>query len=249
MNSVCSLRLLTLYNYNSGWYTIVSRLIHKEADVIIILRTDWLFTALRLKRVFYVYGEVSITGKGLQNLCLCLALRAFEQDGNFIVPHLLWHRASVFHSHPKDMPIQSPLTTHKGMLRIDYYQDPHRSRTAACKGSAKWSERKQCCMWGHRRLRTLSALLRKVESELCWMNNYRHWGNCTWTGALVTTACRSCFSVCDTVARCFGVGKRTIIEALRNGVELNKLDIKPENISDIIEEATVSVNVCYGVKR
>jgi predicted regulator of amino acid metabolism with ACT domain len=51
------------------------------------------------------------------------------------------------------------------------------------------------------------------------------------------------------VAQCFGVGKRTIIEALKNGVELNKLDILMENISDIIEEATVSVTVRYGVKR
>ena len=61
MNSVCSLRLLTLYNYNSGWYTIVSRLIHKEADVIIILRTDWLiihcFTSHA--RVFFTYMERS----------------------------------------------------------------------------------------------------------------------------------------------------------------------------------------------
>jgi hypothetical protein len=42
-------------------------------------------------------------------------------------------RASVFQSHPKDRPIQSPLTTHKGMLRIDSYPDPHRSHTANCK--------------------------------------------------------------------------------------------------------------------
>jgi hypothetical protein len=32
----------------------------------------------------------------LQNLGLCSALRAFEQGGIFIVPHLLWYRASVF---------------------------------------------------------------------------------------------------------------------------------------------------------
>ena len=108
-------------------------------------------------------------------------------------------------------------------------------------------------MWGHRRLRTPYAVLRQVESELLFYNgtnNYWHWGNCTRTGTLVvTTPFRSCFSVCDTVAQCFGVGKHTIIEALKNGVELNKLDILSENISDIIEEATVSVTVRYGVKR
>jgi hypothetical protein len=48
----------------------------------------------------------------LQNLGLRSALRAFEQEGMFIVPHLLWHRTSVSRSHPKDCPIQSPLTTH-----------------------------------------------------------------------------------------------------------------------------------------
>ena len=37
-----------------------------------------------------------MTGEGLQNLGLCSALMAFEQGGIFIVPHLLWHGASVF---------------------------------------------------------------------------------------------------------------------------------------------------------
>ena len=32
---------------------------------------------------------VTITGEGLQNLGLCSALKAFEQGGIFIVPHLL----------------------------------------------------------------------------------------------------------------------------------------------------------------
>jgi hypothetical protein len=41
-------------------------------------------------------GDVTITGEGLQNLGLCLTLRAFEQAGIFIVPHLLWHGISVF---------------------------------------------------------------------------------------------------------------------------------------------------------
>jgi hypothetical protein len=36
-----------------------------------------------------LYGEVTITGEGLQNLGLCSALRAFEQGGIFIVPHVL----------------------------------------------------------------------------------------------------------------------------------------------------------------
>jgi hypothetical protein len=40
-------------------------------------------------RIYHLYGVVTITGEGLQNLGLCSALRAFEQGGIFIVPHLL----------------------------------------------------------------------------------------------------------------------------------------------------------------
>jgi hypothetical protein len=42
--------------------------------------------------LFYILiknEDVTIAGEGLQNLGLCLALRAFEQGGIFIVPHLL----------------------------------------------------------------------------------------------------------------------------------------------------------------
>jgi hypothetical protein len=41
-------------------------------------------------RIFHLYGDVTITGfKGLQNLGVCSALRAFEQGVIFIVPLLL----------------------------------------------------------------------------------------------------------------------------------------------------------------
>jgi hypothetical protein len=40
-------------------------------------------------RIFHLYGDVTIAGEGWQNLGLCSALRAFEQGGIFIVPHLL----------------------------------------------------------------------------------------------------------------------------------------------------------------
>jgi hypothetical protein len=39
--------------------------------------------------IFHLYGDVTITGDGLKNLGLCSALRAFEQEGIFIVPNLL----------------------------------------------------------------------------------------------------------------------------------------------------------------
>ena len=58
---------------------------------------DWLFNVLRpAQEYFDLYGDVTIAGEGLQNLGLCSALRAFEQGGIFIVPHLLWQGTSVF---------------------------------------------------------------------------------------------------------------------------------------------------------
>jgi hypothetical protein len=47
-------------------------------------------------RIFHLYGDVTITGEGLQNFRLCSALRAFKQGGIFIVPHILWQATSVF---------------------------------------------------------------------------------------------------------------------------------------------------------
>jgi hypothetical protein len=60
---------------------------------------DWLiiYCFTSRSRIFHLYGDViTIAGEGLQNLGLCSALRAFEQGGIFIVPHLLCHGASVF---------------------------------------------------------------------------------------------------------------------------------------------------------
>jgi hypothetical protein len=41
-------------------------------------------------------SDVTIAGERLQNLSKFSALRAFEQEGIFIVLHLLCHKASVF---------------------------------------------------------------------------------------------------------------------------------------------------------
>jgi hypothetical protein len=40
-------------------------------------------------RIFHLYGDVTNTDEGLQNLGLCSVLWAFERGGIFIVPHLL----------------------------------------------------------------------------------------------------------------------------------------------------------------
>jgi hypothetical protein len=39
--------------------------------------------------MYHLYGNVNTVNEGLQNLGLCSALRDFEQEGIFIVPHLL----------------------------------------------------------------------------------------------------------------------------------------------------------------
>jgi hypothetical protein len=50
---------------------------------------DYLLFYVPLKNFSLKYGDVTIAGEGLQNFGLCSALRAIEQGGIFIVPHLL----------------------------------------------------------------------------------------------------------------------------------------------------------------
>jgi hypothetical protein len=62
------------------------------------IKIDWLiiYCFMSLSRIFHLCEDITITDEGLQNLGLCSALRVFEKGGIFIVPHLLWHGASVF---------------------------------------------------------------------------------------------------------------------------------------------------------
>jgi hypothetical protein len=78
-------------------------------------------------RVFHIYGDVTITGEGLQNLSLCSALRAFEQGEMFIVPHLLWHGASVCSVSSEGPPHSVSSYDTQGMWRIYSNPDPHGS--------------------------------------------------------------------------------------------------------------------------
>jgi hypothetical protein len=58
---------------------------------------DWLIIVFASRSsIFLLYGNLTMTDGVLQNWGLCSALGAFEQGGIFIVPHLLWHGASVF---------------------------------------------------------------------------------------------------------------------------------------------------------
>ena len=47
-------------------------------------------------RIFDSYLDVTIAGEGAANFGLYSALRVFEHGRIFIVPHMLWHGASVF---------------------------------------------------------------------------------------------------------------------------------------------------------
>jgi hypothetical protein len=107
-------------NPDPDWYNEKENPIAKHA-----WKIDWLFAVLRLTQEYftYIYGNNTITGERLQNIGLCSALRAFEQGGIFIVPHLMWHGTWFFQSHLKDL--QSPLTTHKGVWMIYSNPDPH----------------------------------------------------------------------------------------------------------------------------
>jgi hypothetical protein len=79
-------------------------------------------------RNFHLYGDVTITGEGLQNLGLCSALSAFELGGIFIFTAVTRDFGfSSFIGYPNDRPIQSPLTTHKRVWRIYSNPYPHGS--------------------------------------------------------------------------------------------------------------------------
>jgi hypothetical protein len=82
---------------------------------------DWLiiYCFTSRSRIFHLYGDVTITGEGLQNLGLCSELRAFEQGGIFIVSYRqLWHGTWVFPVSSTGRPlIQLPLTTCRGCGR------------------------------------------------------------------------------------------------------------------------------------
>jgi hypothetical protein len=54
------------------------------------LQNYYFFIILRpTQDFFHLYGDITMASEGLQTLGLCSALRAFEQGGISIVPHLL----------------------------------------------------------------------------------------------------------------------------------------------------------------
>jgi hypothetical protein len=91
---------------------------------------DRLFIVLRpaeLKNLLLIWKRHHCRGSAAKFRPL-VALRALEQSGIFIVPHMLWHGALVFPVSSEGPPIQSPraLTTHEGVWRIYSNLDPQR---------------------------------------------------------------------------------------------------------------------------
>jgi hypothetical protein len=74
-------------------------------------------------RIFHLYGDVTIAGEGLQNLGLCSG--PLSREGSLSCHTSCDTGPRFFRSHPKDHPIQSPLTTHEGVWRIYSNPDPH----------------------------------------------------------------------------------------------------------------------------
>ena len=65
-------------------------------------------------RIFHSYGDVTITGEGLQILTYARHSWPFgiEQWGFFSVPHLLWHWASVYNGHLRGPVTLVPIAEH-----------------------------------------------------------------------------------------------------------------------------------------
>jgi hypothetical protein len=61
----------------------------------------------------------------LQNLGLCSALMPLNREGSLLCHTFCDIGSRFFRSHPKDRPIQSPLTILMGMRRIYSNTDPH----------------------------------------------------------------------------------------------------------------------------
>jgi hypothetical protein len=96
-------RFIKLFRHEQHWRGIICRNAHlAHQNWYRISLIDWLIDWLIIycftscSRIFLLHGDVTIAGEGLQHLGLRSALRAFEQGGIFIVPHLLWHGTWVY---------------------------------------------------------------------------------------------------------------------------------------------------------
>ena len=104
---------------------------------------DWLTIALRPAQEYLTYMETSqLPVKGCKMLAYARRSEPLSREGSLSCRTCCDTGPRFFRSHPKDRPIQSPLTSHQGMWRIYSNPDPHGSpirrllrHTRGCGGS------------------------------------------------------------------------------------------------------------------
>jgi hypothetical protein len=72
-------------------------------------------------RIVHSYGDVTIAGEGAAKFRPILGAQGLSAGRDLYRDSEPW----FFRSHPKDRPIQWPLTTHKGVWRTYSNPDPH----------------------------------------------------------------------------------------------------------------------------
>jgi hypothetical protein len=95
---------LSTFNLIDHWNIYFNFLFFSKIDNYINSKSLLIFHLTSQSRIFHFWADVTITGDWMQSLGLCSTFRAFEQEGIFIVPHLLWHRATVFQTLSKGLP-------------------------------------------------------------------------------------------------------------------------------------------------
>jgi hypothetical protein len=90
------------------------------------LQTDWLFIVLRPTQEYFTYMDMDMSPlpvKGCKIYACARRSGPLCREG-FLSCHTCCDTGPrFFRSHPKDRPIQLPLTTHKGMWKI--YSNPN----------------------------------------------------------------------------------------------------------------------------
>jgi hypothetical protein len=115
---------------NTGRLARIARCIQSGLDTLLNLPfksifIDWLFTVLRPAQEYFTYMETSpLPVKGCKILASAGCSGPLSREGSLSCYTCCDTGLQFFRSHPKDRPIQSPLTTHEGVWRIYSNPDP-----------------------------------------------------------------------------------------------------------------------------
>jgi hypothetical protein len=106
--------LICILSVHYTWYITYIRLI------------DWLFTVLHPAQEYFTYMETSpLPVKGCKISAYARHSGPLSREGSLSCHTYCDMGLRFFRSHPKDRPIQSPLTTRMGMRRTYSNSDPH----------------------------------------------------------------------------------------------------------------------------